>query len=242
MTVSYRTEAIGGSFVEAYADAVDLWLRHRPQSLTVRVTDPVSEPSAVPNIRDPQFNTWRRALRLGDQFSSIEDVSLSKTSPLAGGDTVAHWVEDRVIEQLDGGYWKQSGRAIEECIDEGLKGYPGNRRNALIANLFDENDRQRAMRAPQVKGLPCVSHLQFTTDFGTLGLCTTLRSQFFGLKGLGNLVASGALLAYAARQADYEVGEVREEVHNVTTHDEENVRKIYRRLQESDRDGDPVEV
>src|SRR6056297_2631771 len=115
MTASYRTEAIGSSFVEAYSDAVDLWLRHRPQSLTVRVTDPVSEPSAVPNIRDPQFNTWRRALRLGDQFSSIEDVSLSKTSPLAGGDTVAHWVEDRVTEQLDGGYWKQSGRAIEEC-------------------------------------------------------------------------------------------------------------------------------
>ncbi len=147
-----------------------------------------------------------------------------------------------MIEQLDGGYWGQSGEAIEECIDQGLKGYPGNRRNALIANLFDESDRQKAMKAPKVKGLPCVSHLQFTTDFGTLGLCTTLRSQYFGLKGLGNLVASGALLAYAARQADYEVGEVREEIHNVTTHDEENVRKIYRKLQDAEQEDELVEA
>lgn len=242
MTANNRTEAIGASFVEAYADAVDLWIRHRPQFLTIRVTDPVSERGAIPLKRDTRLNTWRKSLRFGNRFSTVEDVSVSKTSPLTGGDTVGHWVEDRMIEQLDGGYWGQSSEAIEEIIDRGLNGYPGNRRNALIANLFDESDRQRAMKAPQVKGLPCVSHLQFTTDFGTLGLCMTLRSQFFGLKGLGNLVASGALLAYVARQADYQVGEVREEVHNVTTHDGENVRKIYRRLQEYDQDGEPVEA
>lgn len=230
MTANHRTEAIGTNFVDAYMDAIDLWLRHRPQTMTVRVTNPVKDGSAVPTERDTSLDRWRDALNLGPRFTDVEGVSLSKTSRQTGGDSVGDWVEDRIIEQLERGYWQLSGDGIEELIEEGLKGHPGNRRNALIVNLFDEADRQRAMKAPQVKGLPCVSHLQFTTDYGTLGLCITLRSQFLGLKGLGNLVASGALLAYVAQRSGFEVGEVRETVNNVTTHDEANVYQISQRL------------
>jgi hypothetical protein len=220
MSSKISTEARSTDFTNAYQIALNRWQKQQPPSLTVRVTDPVSDSTEIPKQRPATLNVWYPVLKLGDKYSTIESISLGKTSPKTGGDTVGDWVEDRIAEQFTGMYWNRSGKAVEDTIDKLNNGYPGNTRNALIANLFQERDRQRALRAPLVSGLPCVSHLQFIPNAGTLHLCLTLRSQFIGLKGLGNLVAGGALLAHVANHTDHEVGEVREEVHNVTTHDD----------------------
>ncbi|WP_232703509.1 hypothetical protein [Halobacterium wangiae] len=228
-----QTGVAAENFTDTYSHGLDIVRSNDPQALTLKTTDPVADPTAIPEARTSELDKWRPALNLGPKFSDIEDVQLNRTSEKTGGNTVADWVEDRLKEQLVDNYWDRSASDITDIIQKGLNGYPGARYNSLIVNLFSEHDLQQALSAPIGPNTPCVTELQFTPSQGTLHLHIALRSQFYGLKGLGNLVAAGALLAFVATKADFEVGTVREEVRNVTAYHSSgpaNVNRIANHL------------
>lgn len=219
MMPNSRTEVVASDITSALSQSVQLHRERAPSSIYVRVTRPVLNLDEVPEHSEGGLDAWKDGLHFGPRFDQIEDVSLGRNSPKNGLDTVEGWADDRIREQLCGEYWNRSKNDIEGIIERLRDVPPGQTQNALISNIFQRRDLQRALPVPCQRGLPCVSHLQFVPNRGTLDLSITLRSQYLGLKGFGNLAGASALLAYVAKRAGYEVGELRVLVNNVTTHD-----------------------
>lgn len=65
-----------------------------------------------------------------------------------------------------------------------------------------ETERNHA----RTMGFPCMSHLSFQRDSGTLHVAAFYRNQDVGRKAYGNMLGLGQLCEYIARQCDLETG------------------------------------
>lgn len=207
----------GQSIGEAYQRQLNRYVKNRyGEHMVVTCWDPIREVS----MGDPiDVHSWE--LNLGHEYRRFADYEFEKESPLVGGCTGTDWINDRLYALHLGMYADRLGNQVEKIIDRLNDGMHGSSTNSLVAQLFDEDDLDRAtVTRPNVGQMPCVTQLQFHPSRDTLHLHQTLRSQYVDLKGYGNLAAAATLLSKVCAQTDYAPGMVVEHVNNCTTYED----------------------
>ena len=221
----------GDTFGQAYRRAVDAYtdgLSHT--NLTVIVNNAIDDVDDVPNSL--QIDDWEEYLAMGDEWELLKDMSYQKESPKTGGSRGHDWVTDRILELQRDMYWERIEEDVEKITDRLQDGLHGSSTNALVAQVFGEDDLTNAcVSRPQVSAMPCVTQVQFHPVKDKLHLHITLRSQYLDLKGLGNLVSAATLLTTVASNTGYTPGTIVEHVHNVTTYDDELMGRIQRTME-----------
>lgn len=219
-----RPYATGTTIGEAYRKAL-LKTDTSGSHLTVRVTNPVRITDEVPETLT--ISDWGNVLNVGWEFGYYESYDFERESGKTNGSTGRDWINDRMLEMFEGMYWERAGDQLEQIRDRLKQGNHGACTNALVAQVFGEEDLEKATAGvPSQKGMACITQLQFRPSRKELDLFMTLRSQYIDLKGYGNLISAAALLQKMCHETDYEPGELVETVNNVTQHSQRSLAEL----------------
>jgi len=214
-------ESLGTAYrrqIERYIDDVSAC------HMTVTCHDPID---VAWNGDSTDIRDWGPYLNVGLEFDDFSEYVFPEESPIEHGSTGEDWINDRIYELQEGFYAERCSDQIEmitERLDHGLH---GSSTNALVAQVFDEEDLEKAcVPRPNSGGMACVTQLQFHPVKDQLHLYQTLRSQYVDLKGYGNLIAAATLLSKVAAETGYVPGSVIEHVHNVTARSSDAAEEV----------------
>lgn len=218
----------GDTLGEAYATELDAYLDDDSLFCAVVAHHPVD---VTRDIDSTKLEDWRDVLNIGNEFERCAGYEFGKVSPITDGRTMEHWIDDRIWELHDGFYADKVDDWLAAIEDRLMCGMHGSSTNGLVAQVYDEDDLERAtVPRPNAHGVACLTQMQFIPVRDRLHMHQTFRSQYVDMKGFGNMVAGATLLSQMAARTGYEAGSIMTHVNNMTTYDRNAATHLHARI------------
>jgi hypothetical protein len=195
----------------------------------VQIADPVAETLAVRQAMD-QMLAARQLPCVETVANTIFPEAIARSSN-DHAELVERYV--RMYPTLRRYPGNRNGTYFGRLVNYPTAGTPFDQVGAVINRIIVQRDGGRPLRAARFEAtlgmpddapavpiyvpgvdnnpmaFPCLSHCHFQTDAeGRVHLLATYRYQYLVLKGYGNYLGLGKLLAYVARQTGHQVGQL----------------------------------
>jgi len=228
----------GNSIGEAYFKALELLMnKSNPyRHLTVNISQPFCDGLMQESPESLDIDDWCNILNVGtihEHFCQFGFCKKTKT----GESTGKAWINDRIEALLkpDGEYYERLKQQIEMVEKRLQAGMFGGCTNALVCQVFLENDlRNACIPRPRAPKLPCLTMLDFKpktiNKVRKLSIFALYRSQFFDIKAYGNFISLAILLYRTCKKTKYEPDFIVSTANNATFYCKEK-KRLYDFLQ-----------
>jgi len=226
------------SIGEAYVKALKFASRKKIyQYLTVHVSQPINSTSMKESPKSLEIEDWCKIINVGSIYEHFCRYPFTKKTG-NGGNLGKDWINDRINALLSSekpySYHKRLEKQLEMVKKRLQMRYPGGKRiygnstNALICQVFQQTDLERACKPrPLAKFLPCLTMLDFKPKKDKLSLLAVFRSQFFDTKAYGNFISLAILLYKMCQKTGYEPGGLVSTANNLTFDNWKHHKDLY---------------
>lgn len=218
--------SIGEAYLNALKSIIDKKI-NRPY-IVVDISQPILDTSMKREIEIFSLNpkalleTTPYVVNVKENvYQAFCEFSFPESDPMTGGNLGKDWINGRLQTLLSPkGYYYQALRekhgfdqleSVENrllCRDKDGKKMHGSSTNALVCQVYfpEEDLRKACVSRPLVKGVRCLSLLQWIPRGDALDLFAVFRSQYFDSKAYGNFTSLALLLFDMCQKTGYEPG------------------------------------